>query len=160
ARRQRALSAALQPRPVGARAARAARGRGRRCFAAARDLGAHRRPPPRAQRSLPRSAAHRAAAAAGAPALPVHQRVRPQDARRAGHAPRRAAGRAQLSVRSRPREPLDSRVTPRRSRRMMAEMRPLVVAALLLLSSTAARATETYALFRLDPLGIAPDIVE
>jgi hypothetical protein len=39
-------------------------------------------------------------------------------------------------------------------------MRPLVVAALLLLCSTAARATETYALFRLDPLGIAPDIVE
>jgi hypothetical protein len=38
-------------------------------------------------------------------------------------------------------------------------MRLLVVAALLLWS-TAARATETYALFRLDPLGIAPDIVE
>jgi hypothetical protein len=39
-------------------------------------------------------------------------------------------------------------------------MRSLVVAALLLLFTTAARATETYALFRLDPLGIAPDIVD
>jgi len=38
-------------------------------------------------------------------------------------------------------------------------MRPLVVAALLLLS-VAARATETYALFRLDPLGIEPQIVD
>jgi hypothetical protein len=37
-------------------------------------------------------------------------------------------------------------------------MRPLVVASLLLLS-VAARATETYALFRLDPLGIEPQIV-
>jgi hypothetical protein len=38
-------------------------------------------------------------------------------------------------------------------------MRPLVVA-LLLLYATAARATETYALFRLDPLGIEPEIVD
>jgi hypothetical protein len=38
-------------------------------------------------------------------------------------------------------------------------MRPLILAALLLLSG-AARATETYALFRLDPLGIAPEIVD
>jgi hypothetical protein len=38
-------------------------------------------------------------------------------------------------------------------------MRPLILAALLLVSS-AARATETYALFRLDPLGIAPEIVD
>jgi hypothetical protein len=38
-------------------------------------------------------------------------------------------------------------------------MRPLVVASLLLLS-VAARATETYALFRLDPLGIEPQIVD
>ncbi len=38
-------------------------------------------------------------------------------------------------------------------------MRPLVVA-LLLLASIAARATETYALFRLDPLGIEPQIVD
>jgi hypothetical protein len=37
-------------------------------------------------------------------------------------------------------------------------MRPLVLAVLLLLA-TAARATETYALFRLDPLGIEPQIV-
>lgn len=37
-------------------------------------------------------------------------------------------------------------------------MRPLILAALLL-STGAARATETYALFRLDPLGIAPEIV-
>jgi hypothetical protein len=42
---------------------------------------------------------------------------------------------------------------------MMRAMRPLVVAALLLLA-TAARATETYALFRLDPLGIEPEIVD
>jgi PEGA domain-containing protein len=41
----------------------------------------------------------------------------------------------------------------------MAAMRSLVVAALLLVT-TAAHATETYALFRLDPLGIAPDIVD
>jgi len=39
-------------------------------------------------------------------------------------------------------------------------MRPLVVAALLLVTTTAARATETYALFRLDPLGISPEIVD
>ena len=38
-------------------------------------------------------------------------------------------------------------------------MRPLLVAVLLLLA-TAARATETYALFRLDPLGIEPQIVD
>lgn len=38
-------------------------------------------------------------------------------------------------------------------------MRPLVVAVLLLFA-TAARATETYALFRLDPLGIEPEIVD
>jgi hypothetical protein len=38
-------------------------------------------------------------------------------------------------------------------------MRPLIVA-LLLLASVAARATETYALFRLDPLGIDPQIVD
>ncbi len=38
-------------------------------------------------------------------------------------------------------------------------MRPLAVA-VLLLSATVARATETYALFRLDPLGIEPQIVE
>ena len=38
-------------------------------------------------------------------------------------------------------------------------MRSLVVAALLLASAAAARATETYALFRLDPLGIQPEIV-
>ncbi len=38
-------------------------------------------------------------------------------------------------------------------------MRPLIVA-LLLLVSVAARATETYALFRLDPLGIEPQIVD
>jgi PEGA domain-containing protein len=38
-------------------------------------------------------------------------------------------------------------------------MRPLFVAVLLLLA-TAARATETYALFRLDPLGIEPQIVD
>src|SRR6185312_16518241 len=38
-------------------------------------------------------------------------------------------------------------------------MRPLVVAALLLVS-VAARATESYALFRLDPLGIEPQIVD
>src|SRR5438270_4612197 len=38
-------------------------------------------------------------------------------------------------------------------------MRPLVVASLLLVS-IAARATETYALFRLDPLGIEPQIVD
>lgn len=40
----------------------------------------------------------------------------------------------------------------------MPPMRSLIVA-LLLLVSTAARATETYALFRLDPLGIDPEIV-
>lgn len=38
-------------------------------------------------------------------------------------------------------------------------MRHIVVAALLLVGG-AARATETYALFRLDPLGIAPEIVD
>jgi len=38
-------------------------------------------------------------------------------------------------------------------------MRPLAVAVLLLLA-TPARATETYALFRLDPLGIEPQIVD
>jgi hypothetical protein len=38
-------------------------------------------------------------------------------------------------------------------------MRPVIVA-LLLLVSVAARATETYALFRLDPLGIDPQIVD
>jgi hypothetical protein len=38
-------------------------------------------------------------------------------------------------------------------------MRPLVVA-MLLMVSIAARATETYALFRLDPLGIEPQIVD
>jgi hypothetical protein len=41
---------------------------------------------------------------------------------------------------------------------MMQPMRPLVVAALLF-ASISARATETYALFRLDPLGIDPEIV-
>ncbi len=41
---------------------------------------------------------------------------------------------------------------------MLTPMRSLIVATLLFLA-TAARATETYALFRLDPLGIAPDIV-
>jgi hypothetical protein len=46
---------------------------------------------------------------------------------------------------------------------MMPTMRPLMVAALVLGASCVAgtaQATETYALFRLDPLGIAPDIVE
>jgi hypothetical protein len=46
---------------------------------------------------------------------------------------------------------------------MIRRMRPLVVAALLLssiISTGTARASETYALFRLDPLGIAPDIVD
>jgi hypothetical protein len=38
-------------------------------------------------------------------------------------------------------------------------MRPLLLAVLLLLA-TPARATETYALFRLDPLGIEPQIVD
>lgn len=41
----------------------------------------------------------------------------------------------------------------------MRAMRHIVVAALLLVGG-AARATETYALFRLDPLGIAPEIVD
>src|SRR5262249_24257198 len=143
---------AIHPRPVGARAARAARGRGRSRAAAGGDLGPHGRSAARAQRALPRAAAHGAAAAPGSPAVPVHARVRAQGARRPRHPARRAIGRR-----------LTRTVTLRRRRRIIAPMRPLMVAALLALSlslATTAHATESYALFRLDPLGIAPDIVE